>query len=396
MLDLQFAVYVHWPFCASKCPYCDFNSHVRAAVDYARWEKAYLADIHHAALATKGAIVTSVFFGGGTPSLMPPSLVSRIIETIREAWPMSSHAEITLEANPNSVEIEKLESFAAAGVNRLSLGIQSLREEALKFLGRKHSVDEATKAIQAAQKTFKRFSFDLIYTRPNQSLEAWEEELEEALTTFAPSHLSLYQLTIEPQTPFEQLYLAGKLHLPSDEKSAAFYTRTEDIMRAYGLPPYEISNYAREGEECCHNLTYWTYQNYVGIGPGAHGRFEEEGIKYAVSSHRAPEEWLRRVEEKGTGVNRRLALTFEERLQECLLMNLRLTKGLEKARLEDEMNAPFTTLLPQEKIDILKKENLLLEEGGFLIPTFEGKLKLNAMLRFLYASSFKVRHGVSL
>src|SRR5207248_878542 len=292
------AVYIHWPFCRSKCPYCDFNSHVRDGIDAARWTQALMRDLERQAELTAGRAVGSVFFGGGTPSLMPPETVEKLLQRVRLNWAVLPDLEVTLEANPNSAEAGRFRAFAAAGVNRLSLGVQALDPEALRFLGRAHDRNEAIAAIEQARATFPRFSFDLIYARPGQSVAGWRRELEEALT-LAGEHLSLYQLTIESGTAFATLAGRGELALPDEESTAALFEMTQERLAAGGLPAYEISNHARPGSECRHNLAYWRYEDYVGIGPGAHGRLSRAGAKFATRQYRLPDKWLATVETEG-------------------------------------------------------------------------------------------------
>src|SRR5271154_2486567 len=327
------AIYIHWPFCRSKCPYCDFNSHVRDGIDAARWTRALLADLNHQAALLPGRTIGSVFFGGGTPSLMPPETVASLLESVQRLWTISADAEITLEANPNSAEAARFRAFAAAGVNRLSLGVQALDPTALRFLGRAHDRAEAIAAIEHARDNFARFSFDLIYARPGQSIAAWRRELDEALG-LAGDHLSLYQLTIEPGTAFATLARRGDLVPPDEASAAAVFETTQDRMAAAGLPAYEISNHARPGAECRHNLAYWRYQDYAGIGPGAHGRLTLDSTKYATRQHRLPEKWLATVESKGTGIEETTAINHETAIEEVLMMGLRLVEGVSRARLE--------------------------------------------------------------
>jgi oxygen-independent coproporphyrinogen-3 oxidase len=325
---MDFGVYIHWPFCAQKCPYCDFNSHVRfGGVDEARFLAAYLRELDHAAMRTGPRTVASVFFGGGTPSLMAPATVAAILDRIAKAWTIAADAEITLEANPGSVEAGRFRGYAAAGVNRVSLGVQSLRDDVLKSLGRIHTVAEAKAAIAIARGNFDRYSFDLIYARPGQTVDEWRVELAEALT-LAGGHLSLYQLTIEPETPFAALHAAGKLVVPDDETAHALYDVTQDLTQTAGLPAYEISNHAVPGEESRHNLLYWRYGEYVGCGPGAHGRLVQDGVRHATSAERTPERWVERVEGEGHGWVEATALTRAEETDERLLMGLRLAEGL--------------------------------------------------------------------
>jgi putative oxygen-independent coproporphyrinogen III oxidase len=375
------AVYVHWPFCRSKCPYCDFNSHVRDRVEAARWTRALLADLdHHAALAPARE-VGSVFFGGGTPSLMPPETVAALLERVRQHWGVTPDLEATLEANPNSSEAARFSAFAAAGINRLSLGVQALDPAALRLLGRLHDRDEAIAAIEHARDSFARFSFDLIYARPGQTLAAWRRELDEALA-LAGEHLSLYQLTLEPGTAFATLARRGELVLPDEELAAALYETTQDRLAMHGLPAYEISNHARPGAECRHNLAYWRYQDYVGIGPGAHGRLSRDEVKYATRQTRLPERWLAVVEHKGTGLEEVAPIDRESAVEEMLMMGLRLSEGVDRARLER---------LAGRDVAALFGGNLApLVEGGFLtldrerlVATAAGRQRLNAVLAAL-------------
>ena len=375
------AVYIHWPFCRSKCPYCDFNSHVRDSVDAARWTRALLADLDHHAELVPGRVVGSVFFGGGTPSLMPAETVGALLDRVRACWTVTQDLEVTLEANPNSAEAARFRAFAAAGVNRLSLGVQALDPAALRMLGRLHDRDEAVAAIQHARESFARFSFDLIYARPGQSLAAWRRELDEALM-LAGEHLSLYQLTIEPGTAFATRERRGDLVLPEEEATAALYEMTQDRLAEHGLPAYEISNHARPGAECRHNLAYWRYQDYVGIGPGAHGRLTRGEVKYATRQARAPERWLAAVERTGTGIEEMAAIDRDSAIEEMLMMGLRLTEGVARARLE------FVAGLDAE--ELFGRNLWPLVEGGFLTldsqrlaATAAGRQRLNAVLGIL-------------
>ena len=328
-----FGVYVHWPFCASKCPYCDFNSHVRhGGVDEARFLAAYLREISATAARTGRRSTMSVFFGGGTPSLMSPATVAAIIEAIDSHWPIQADAEITLEANPSSVEAGRFAGYRAAGVNRVSLGVQSLSDVQLRTLGRLHDAAEARAAIAIARSTFPRYSFDLIYARPGQTPDAWRTELGQALE-LAEGHLSLYQLTLEAGTPFATLHATGKLALPPDHAAEDLFALTQETMEAAGLPAYEISNHARPGEESRHNQLYWRYGEYAGIGAGAHGRLIVDGTRRSAAAERNPEAWLGNVESRGTGLVEDQALTPAEQADEALLMGLRLAEGLDPARL---------------------------------------------------------------
>jgi oxygen-independent coproporphyrinogen-3 oxidase len=327
-----FGIYVHWPFCAAKCPYCDFNSHVRhQPVDQPRFVQAFLKEMATMRRLTGSRTVTSIFMGGGTPSLMAPETVDAILNGIARHWHVPNGIEITMEANPSSVEAERFRGYRAAGVNRVSLGVQALNDRDLKFLGRLHDVADALKAIRLARDIFPRMSFDLIYARPNQTVEAWDKELREAVS-YAVDHLSLYQLTIEEGTPFYGLHKAGKLVVPDGELSAVLYEATQEITEREGMPAYEVSNHARPGCESRHNLTYWRYGDYVGIGPGAHGRLTTEGAKIATATERRPEGWLELVETAGHGMVDQELLEREAQADELLLMGLRLKEGVDLAR----------------------------------------------------------------
>jgi len=347
-----FGVYVHWPFCAAKCPYCDFNSHVhRGEFDEAGYVDAYRKEMAHFARLTPGRTVQSIFFGGGTPSLMHPRSVGAILEAIGKNWNIAPDVEITLEANPTSVEADRFRGYRAAGVNRVSLGVQSLREGPLAELGRRHTVDEAIRAVRLAQSIFPRSSFDLIYARPKQSLSDWEDELKEALWMAEAGHISLYQLTIEMGTRYFDLWSAGKLKMPDEDLSADFYELTQDLTRAAGLPAYEISNHARPGQESIHNLIYWRYGEYAGIGPGAHGRLLVDGQRHATAIEKLPFEWQKKVLARGHGMATDDILSWEEEGDELLVMGLRLREGIDPKR--------FATLsgrrIEQRQIDELKK-----------------------------------------
>ena len=332
--DPGFGVYVHWPFCLSKCPYCDFNSHVRRGrIEEDRYLAALRTELKQRAALTQGRTVRSIFFGGGTPSLMAPETVAGVIETIGKLWKLDPKAEITLEANPTSVEAGRFQGYREAGVNRVSLGVQALNDADLKLLGRLHNVEEALRALDIAAATFERTSFDLIYARPGQTPRAWANELEEALAR-APEHLSLYQLTIEPDTMFEQLSRAGKLKIPKADVARDLWDVTQELTEKAGLPAYEISNHARPGRESRHNLIYWRYGEYVGVGPGAHGRIVSKGGRRAHATEPHPEMWLTVVESEGTGLIEDEALSLEEQGDEFLLMGLRLTEGIDPARFQ--------------------------------------------------------------
>jgi oxygen-independent coproporphyrinogen-3 oxidase len=327
-----FGVYVHWPFCLSKCPYCDFNSHVRhSAIDEERYVRAFAAEIAATAARAPGRTVTTIFVGGGTPSLMKPHTVGAILDAIGRHWSVAPDVEVTLEANPTSVEATRFAGYRAAGVNRVSLGVQALDDAALKELGRLHTAQEALDAVKIARTAFDRYSFDLIYARPNQTPAAWRTELLRAIDE-AAEHLSLYQLTIEQDTPFAALHAAGKLVIPDDDNARALFDVTQDVTAARGLPAYEISNHARSGAECRHNLVYWRYHEYAGVGPGAHGRLLVDGERHATATEKRPEAWLMRAEANGHGVVSDERLTRAEQADEYLLMGLRLAEGIDPAR----------------------------------------------------------------
>lgn len=364
-LTNPFGVYVHWPFCLSKCPYCDFNSHVRqGGVDETRFLSAYQTEIATVAAQAPGRTVSTIFFGGGTPSLMQPSSVQAILDCIARHWSIAPDVEVTLEANPTSVEVTRFRGFRAAGVNRVSLGVQSLDDAALAELGRLHNAQEALDAVAVARSIFPRYSFDLIYARPRQSLDAWAAELRRAIAE-AAEHLSLYQLTIEPDTPFFGLHKAGKLRLPDENLARDLYDLTQDICIEAGLPAYEISNHARPGAECRHNLVYWRGDDYAGIGPGAHGRLTIDGRRVATETEKRPEAWLMRVEANGTGVTVSEKLTPGETADEYLLMGLRLAEGIDIERYS--MIAGRT--LDPKRISILREE-------GAVETTADGRLRV--------------------
>jgi putative oxygen-independent coproporphyrinogen III oxidase len=365
--DPGFGIYVHWPFCLSKCPYCDFNSHVRTQpIDEKRFIAAFRAELKHRAQLTKGRIVRSVFFGGGTPSLMKAETVGAILEAIAKLWTVAPDAEITLEANPSSVEAGRFRDYRSIGVNRVSIGVQSFDDVALKQLGRLHNAADAKVAIEVAASVFDRFSFDLIYARPGQSPVAWKQELKEALTR-AADHLSLYQLTIEPDTMFEKLSNAGKLKMPDPDTGRAFWDVTQEITAKAGLPTYEISNHAKPGSESRHNLIYWRYGEYVGVGPGAHGRIVTPKGRRAQATERHPEMWLTVVEADGHALIEDELLSHEEQADEFLLMGLRLTEGIEPARFE---------ALAGKRLDPARVASLISE--GMVEFTPNGRLRVSA------------------
>jgi putative oxygen-independent coproporphyrinogen III oxidase len=363
--DPGFGIYVHWPFCASKCPYCDFNSHVRhVAPDQARFVAAFGRELATAARRTPGRTVSSIFLGGGTPSLMEPATVGAILDTIARLWTVTPGCEVTLEANPTSVEAERFRGFRAAGVNRVSLGVQALDDADLKSLGRTHSADEALRAVDVARRHFDRYSFDLIYARPGQTEASWEAELRRAIAE-AAEHLSLYQLTIEPDTMFEALHKAGKLAMPDAEMGRVLYDLTQAVCTEAGLPAYEISNHARPGAECRHNLIYWRSGDFVGAGPGAHGRLSLGNGRVATSTERHPETWLERVEKQGSGIVAEENLVQMENADEFLVMGLRLAEGIDLSRYEALSGRP----LDPERIAFLTEE-------GFVQPLPGGRLKV--------------------
>jgi oxygen-independent coproporphyrinogen-3 oxidase len=360
-----FGVYIHWPFCLSKCPYCDFNSHVRhVAIDETRYVAAFAAEIAATAARAPDRTVSTIFFGGGTPSLMQPQTVAAILEAIGRHWGVAPDAEITLEANPTSVEATRFRGYRAAGVNRVSLGVQSLDDAVLNQLGRLHTAREALDAVAVARGIFERYSFDLIYARPGQTVAAWRAELARAIAE-AAEHLSLYQLTIEPETPFAALHAGGKLVLPDDDLGRDLYDLTLDHCASAGLPAYEVSNHARPGAECRHNLVYWRYGEYAGIGPGAHGRLVVDGARRATATEKRPEAWLMRVEALGHGVTTDDALSRDEQADEFLLMGLRLTEGIDPKRY---------AALAGKALDTQRIASLV--GHGFVETTADGRLRV--------------------
>ena len=377
-----FGVYVHWPFCLSKCPYCDFNSHVRhAGIDEERFARAFEREIAATAARVPGREVTSIFLGGGTPSLMQPATVGAVLDAIGKHWRMAGDVEITLEANPTSVEATRFAGYRAAGINRVSLGVQALDDASLKMLGRLHSAREALEAVAIARRSFDRYSFDLIYARPDQTPEMWEAELLRAIDE-AAEHLSLYQLTIEQGTPFFGLHQAGKLTTPDEAVGRALYDVTQETCGKLGLPAYEISNHARHGAECRHNLLYWRSGEYAGIGPGAHGRLDIGGIRHATATDKRPETWLMRVEATGYGVITDDPLNSEERADEFLLMGLRLAEGIDPQRYAALAGRP----LDPRRIALLREEGAItIDAGGRLRVTSSGFPVLDAVVADLAA-----------
>jgi oxygen-independent coproporphyrinogen-3 oxidase len=377
-----FGVYVHWPFCLSKCPYCDFNSHVRhAPIDEERFVRAFTREIETTAARSPGRDVSSIFLGGGTPSLMQPQTVGAILEAIGKHWRVADDVEVTLEANPTSVEATRFRGYRDAGVNRVSLGVQALDDASLKALGRLHTAREALDAVAIARSVFDRYSFDLIYARPDQTPAMWTEELQRAIAE-AAEHLSLYQLTIEQGTPFFGLHTAGKLKTPNEAIARALYDVTQEICARHGLPAYEISNHARPGAECRHNLLYWRGQEYAGIGPGAHGRLDIDGVRHAIATEKRPEAWLMRVEAIGNGIVVDDLLNSEERADEFLLMGLRLREGIDPQRYA----ALSGRALDPQRITILREEGAItISPDGRLRVTQDGFPVLDAVVADLAA-----------
>ena len=377
--DGGFGLYIHWPFCQAKCPYCDFNSHVAASIDQDRWKRAYLSEIRRIGAEVPGRVLNTVFFGGGTPSLMDPGLVAAILGEIRAAWPCANDLEVTLEANPTSVEAGRFRGYRDAGVNRLSMGVQALNDDDLRRLGRLHSVREARQAFDIARETFDRISFDLIYARQDQTLADWQVELREALS-MAVDHLSLYQLTIEQGTAFGDRYARGKLRgLPNEDNAGDMYFATQEICEAAGMPAYEVSNHAQNGAESRHNLIYWRYGDYAGIGPGAHGRLTIGGQRYATDTGLSPTGWLQQVEQTGSGEAARSALGLTDQAGEYLMMGLRLAGGIDLPRYERLAGSP----LPPNQLEDLQEMGMVQQDGRTLRATKDGRAVLNAVIRAL-------------
>jgi putative oxygen-independent coproporphyrinogen III oxidase len=369
------ALYIHWPFCLAKCPYCDFNSHVRERVDAGQWRDALLADMRHEAALAGGVPLESIFFGGGTPSLMPPALVAALLDEAERLWGFAPGMEITLEANPSSVEAQKFADIAAAGVNRISLGLQTLDDETLRFLGRLHNAQEGLSALETAQAVFERVSFDLIYARPGQTAEQWERELRQALG-YGTGHLSLYQLTIEPGTRFATDVRQRAFMPLEDDPAADLFALTRELTDAAGLPAYEVSNHARPGEESRHNLAYWRYRDYAGIGPGAHGR--RGGM--ATLRHKKPENWLEAVAQQGHGLKEERALNANEQASEALLMGLRLAEGVDLASLSQRFGIATDALIDPAKRALYEGLDLAWHQGGRMGVTPQGMPLLDALL----------------
>jgi len=369
------AIYVHWPFCQAKCPYCDFNSHVSQSIDQADWGHAYEQELERYAAETHGRLITSVFFGGGTPSLMDPTTVSRVITKIRSLWPTTNNIEITLEANPTSVEADKFAGFKDAGINRVSVGVQALNDGDLRRLGRMHSVEEALSAVALARETFSSVSFDLIYARQDQTLEDWRSELSQALS-FEPDHLSMYQLTIEPGTVFGQRFDRGQLRgLPDEDLAADMYEFTTELTADAGLTAYEVSNYARPGHESLHNMTYWQGGDWIGIGPGAHGRFSIGGQRMATTTHLYPANWLAAVH-SGSGEDARRALSTHEHADEYVMMGLRMSDGISVSNYAEIAGRELSNVALQS----LSEAGMVVQAGDRLSTTHQGRMLLNQVV----------------
>lgn len=384
------AVYIHWPFCKSKCPYCDFNSHVREHIDQSRWQAALLKELDTLAGKVPQRTVSSIFFGGGTPSLMPAATAAALIERVHKHWPAADNIEITLEANPTSVEADTFGDFRRAGVNRVSLGVQALDDKELRFLGRGHSAKEALTAVERAAATFERYSFDLIYARPGQTLEGWQKELTQALG-YARGHMSLYQLTIEENTAFHHAYAKGNFVIPDEGQSEALYRLTEEMMRQAGFAAYEVSNYAHAGDESRHNLAYWNGDDYIGIGPGAHGRLtmekesqsagsQREHYRIATATVKSPERWLEAVERDGHGAEVWQGIELKEEIAERLMMGLRLKEGIDYRRFEARTGRRLPDYLDSESLALYRRQGLLEDRDDVLQATLAGRLVLNRLI----------------
>ena len=377
-ITTDLGIYIHWPFCEKKCPYCDFNSHVRNNIDYSQWLNAYLNELRYRANLTPERSINSIFFGGGTPSLMKPFIIEKILDEIHSLWHNSRDIEITLEANPSSSETQIFKDFQTAGINRISIGVQSLNNRSLKFLGRLHNASEAKKAVVAATKIFSRVSFDLIYALPEQSHLVWKKELNEAIS-LAAGHLSLYQLTIEPGTEF----FKNRVKCQNEDDGAALYGLTQEIADKANLPAYEISNHAQKGQESKHNLAYWKSSDYLGIGPGAHGRITNKFETIIMQNFRQPEKWVDLAIKKQSGQQKQLALSSKERRDEIILMGLRLTEGVSLSMFYSLTGQHLFEMINQEKFDHLSNEGLLRISNQYLKTTPAGRLRLNAVIAYL-------------
>ena len=371
-----FGIYVHWPFCKAKCPYCDFNSHVRhVEVDTMAFARGLVSELQWFSQITRGRVVSSIFFGGGTPSLMPPAAVAAVLDEIAKLWPVSDNVEITLEANPTSVEAENFRGYRLAGVNRVSVGVQALNEEDLKALGRQHTPDEALKAFRLALKVFPRVSFDLIYARPRQTLNAWREELTRALGE-QEGHMSLYQLTIEPGTAYFDLHAKGSLIVPDEDSATDLFEITQELAERHGLPAYEVSNHASEGQESRHNLLYWRYGEYAGVGPGAHARIVDGENRRAIVMEKYPETWRSKVNDRGNGIAEDALVEPRDQASEYLIMGLRIVEGIDLERYE-RLNG---RAMDASKIAGLKSLGLIKREGSRLMATRQGRRLLNSLI----------------
>lgn len=378
----NFGIYIHWPFCKAKCPYCDFNSHVSETIDHQKWTESYCRELSYTKTLTGTRKVQSIFFGGGTPSLMKPETVESILTHIHNLYDVAPDVEITLEANPTSIEAKKFADFKTAGINRVSIGVQSLRDNDLKFLGREHSAEEALNALKIANDNFNRVSFDLIYARPEQTVADWQKELTEALH-YINGHLSLYQLTIEKGTPFYTQHARGDFRVPEQDQAGEFYEVTQKTLEKAGLPAYEISNHAVKGQESKHNLIYWQYGDYAGIGPGAHGRLSVNGKKIATRTHRAPDIWLEKVQKDENGYHPSEEIGANERLIEMMMMGLRLREGVAMKSIKQETGRAWQDVLSPDKISKLCDEGLLEISQTHIKPTLSGMQRLNGVLGYL-------------
>ena len=384
---MSLAVYIHWPFCKKKCPYCDFNSHVSDTVDHVRWAQVLKANIESFARLTDEKQVSSIFFGGGTPSMMEADTIAACIEAVQANWQVSNDFEVTFEANPTSSAAQKFEDFRAAGVNRISVGVQSFDNDALRFLGREHSAEEAKDVIAMARDIFPRASFDLIYGRPEQSLDLWHGELEQALA-FNPDHISVYQLTIEEGTQFHTRHQRGDFIMPEADVEAQFYDLTQDVLGAAGLPAYEVSNHAKQGEQSRHNMSYWRYDDYVGVGPGAHGRFVSGGKRMTTRGHKAPEIWLEKAKNgyTGSGVDdgyKTENIDSDTAFEEALMVGLRLSEGVDVMRLEEKTGRKFEDYIDQRKLSQLIDEGYISYDLERVTCTMQGIKTLNSLLLYL-------------
>lgn len=384
---MSLAVYIHWPFCKKKCPYCDFNSHVSDAVDHKRWAEVLEANIESFARLTDEKQVSSIFFGGGTPSMMEADTIAACIEAVQANWQVSNDFEVTFEANPTSSAAQKFEDFRAAGVNRISVGVQSFDNEALRFLGREHSAEEAKDVIAMARSIFPRASFDLIYGRPEQSLDQWRGELKHALA-FNPDHISVYQLTIEEGTQFHTQHQRGDFIMPDSDVEAQFYDVTQEVLNAAGLPAYEVSNHAKQGEESRHNISYWRYNDYIGIGPGAHGRFVSGGKRMTTRGHKAPEVWLSKAKDgyvkNGSDCGYKTeSIDDDTAFEEALMVGLRLSEGIDIVHLQEKTGRKFEDYIDQRKLGQLIDEGYISYEQDRVTCTMQGIKTLNSLLLYL-------------